>query len=41
MRIGICYFPTDYGIDVRELARASEERGFESLLLHEHTHITT
>jgi probable F420-dependent oxidoreductase len=39
MRIGVFYFPTDYGIDIRELARAAEERGFESLLLPEHTHI--
>ncbi len=39
MQIGVCYFPTDYGIDIRELARAAEERGFESLLLPEHTHI--
>jgi probable F420-dependent oxidoreductase len=39
MRIGVYYFPTDYGIDIRELARAAEERGFESLLLPEHTHI--
>ena len=39
MRIGVCYFPTDYGIDIRELARAVEERGFDSLLLPEHTHI--
>ncbi|MGB6944308.1 MAG: LLM class F420-dependent oxidoreductase [Bryobacteraceae bacterium] len=39
MHIGVCYFPTDYGIDIRELARAAEERGFDSLLLPEHTHI--
>src|SRR5215467_11686530 len=39
MRVGVYYFPTDYGIDVRELARAVEERGFESLLFPEHTHI--
>jgi probable F420-dependent oxidoreductase len=39
MRIGVYYFATDYGIDIRELARAVEERGFESLLLPEHTHI--
>jgi probable F420-dependent oxidoreductase len=39
MRIGVCYFPTDYGIDISELARASEDRGFDSLLLPEHTHI--
>ncbi|HTW64701.1 MAG TPA: LLM class F420-dependent oxidoreductase [Bryobacteraceae bacterium] len=41
MHIGVCYFPTDYGIDIRELARAAEERGFDSLLLPEHTHIPT
>lgn len=39
MHIGVCYFPTDYGIDVAELARASEDRGFHSLLFPEHTHI--
>ena len=39
MRIGLFYFPTDYGIDIRELARAAEDRGFDSLLLPEHTHI--
>src|SRR6201987_4169041 len=39
MRVGLFYFPTDYGIDIRELARAAEERGFESLFFPEHTHI--
>jgi len=39
MRVGLAYFPVDYGIDIRELARAAEERGFESLFLPEHTHI--
>jgi len=39
MRVGVFYFPTDYGIDIGELARALEERGFESLFLCEHTHI--
>lgn len=39
MRIGVFYFPTDYGADIRELAPAVEERGFESLFLPEHTHI--
>jgi len=39
MRVGVFYFPTDYGIDIRELARAAEERGFDSLFLPEHTHI--
>jgi probable F420-dependent oxidoreductase len=41
MKIGVYYFPVDYGIDVSELARAAEQRGFESLLLPEHTHIPT
>lgn len=35
------YFPTDYGIDPRELAKAMEDRGFESLFFPEHTHIPT
>jgi probable F420-dependent oxidoreductase len=39
MRVGLAYFPVDYGIDIRELARAAEERGFESLFVPEHTHI--
>ncbi|MEZ5851912.1 MAG: LLM class F420-dependent oxidoreductase [Hyphomicrobiaceae bacterium] len=39
MRIGVFYFPTDYGIDPGELARALEDRGFESLFVCEHTHI--
>src|SRR5256885_10784727 len=39
MEIGVFYFPVDYGIDIAELARALEERGFESLFVPEHTHI--
>jgi probable F420-dependent oxidoreductase len=39
MRVGAFYFPTDYGIDVAELARALEDRGFDSLYVPEHTHI--
>lgn len=39
MKVGAFYFPTDYGIDISELARALEDRGFESLFLCEHTHI--
>ena len=39
MRVGVFYFPTDYGIKIGELARALEERGFESLFVCEHTHI--
>jgi probable F420-dependent oxidoreductase len=39
MHVGVYYFPTDYGINPGELARALEERGFESLFVCEHTHI--
>ena len=39
MRLGVFYFPTDYGINIAELARALEERGFDSLFVPEHTHI--
>ena len=39
MKIGTYHFPTDYGIDVGELARALEARNFESLFVCEHTHI--
>jgi probable F420-dependent oxidoreductase len=41
MQIGVHMFPTDYAIDVPELAREAERRGFESLFLPEHTHIPT
>jgi len=41
MRVGVVYFPVDYGIDVRELAQAVEARGYESLFFPEHTHIPT
>lgn len=39
MHLGVFIFATDYSIDIRELARALEDRGFESLFLPEHTHI--
>lgn len=39
MRIGVFYFPTDYGIHPGELGSALEARGFESLFVCEHTHI--
>jgi probable F420-dependent oxidoreductase len=39
MKLGAFYFPTDYGMDVRELAGALEDRGFASLFFPEHTHI--
>ncbi len=39
MKFGIGYFPTDDGVDPPTLARMAEERGFESLLFTDHTHI--
>lgn len=39
MKFGISMFPTRYSIGPAELARAVEERGFESLFVPEHTHI--
>jgi probable F420-dependent oxidoreductase len=39
MKYGVVYFPTDQAIRVDDMARAVEERGFESLWLPEHTHI--
>ena len=39
MHLGFTIFPTDDSIAPAELARAAEERGFESLWLAEHSHI--
>ena len=39
MRLGIAIFPADYAIRPDELARAVEERGFESLFFTDHTHV--
>ncbi|NNL86695.1 MAG: LLM class F420-dependent oxidoreductase [Myxococcales bacterium] len=39
MKYGISIFPTDYSATPVEIARATEERGFESLWLPEHSHI--
>src|ERR1700716_3600035 len=39
MKIGGATFVTDDGIDPVSLARAIEERGFDSLVIAEHTHI--
>jgi probable F420-dependent oxidoreductase len=39
VHIGITLFPTDTSIGATRLARAAEERGFESLWIPEHTHI--
>src|SRR6476619_6114149 len=39
MEVGVFYFPTDYGINIAELAKALEDRGFGSLFVPEHSHI--
>jgi probable F420-dependent oxidoreductase len=39
MDFGVVMFPTEYAIPPDELARALEERGFESVWFPEHTHI--
>lgn len=39
MKFGVAIFPTDYSIAPHEVARAAEERGFESIFFPEHTHI--
>jgi probable F420-dependent oxidoreductase len=36
---GVSYFPTDESVEPATLARLAEERGFESVLVTEHTHI--
>ena len=37
MKYGVVIFSTDYAIRPDELAKAVEERGFESLFFPEHT----
>jgi probable F420-dependent oxidoreductase len=39
MHIGVFYFPTEYGMEIAELAQALEARHLESLFVCEHTHI--
>lgn len=39
MKIGILFLATDQATDVATVARAAEERGFESLWVPEHSHI--
>lgn len=39
MEFGLAIFFTDYSISPADLARAAEERGFESLWVAEHSHI--
>jgi probable F420-dependent oxidoreductase len=41
MHLGALIFPTDLSIRPDQLARAMEDRGFESLWVTEHTHIPT
>jgi probable F420-dependent oxidoreductase len=41
MDIGVSMFATDYAMQIDELARETEARGFESLWVPEHTHIPT
>jgi probable F420-dependent oxidoreductase len=39
MKFGVAMFPADFAINVVDLGRAVEDRGFESLFVPEHTHI--
>ena len=39
MHFGVTIFPTEYTLPMVELARATEDLGFESLWVPEHTHI--
>src|SRR6187401_3055545 len=39
MDFAVTMFPADYAMDIPELARESEARGFESLWFPEHTHM--
>ncbi|HVT20012.1 MAG TPA: LLM class flavin-dependent oxidoreductase, partial [Mycobacteriales bacterium] len=39
MHLGISLFATDLTNDIRDVARAAEDAGFESLWVAEHTHI--
>ena len=41
MEVGIIIFDTGYSIAIDELAREAEARGFQALLVPEHTHIPT
>ena len=39
MNFGVAMFPADFAMNVVDLGRAAEERGFESLFLPEHLHV--
>ena len=41
MKYGVAIFPADYAMRPDEVARAAEQRGFESIFFPEHTHIPT
>jgi probable F420-dependent oxidoreductase len=41
MHLGVALFATDLTSDIRDVARAAEGAGFESLFVAEHTHIPT
>ena len=41
MKLGVALFATDLTSDIRDVARAAEDAGFESLFVAEHTHIPT
>ena len=41
MKIGLAYFSTDVSMNLVELAREAESRGFHSIYVPEHTHIPT
>src|SRR6266446_4002746 len=41
MKYGVVIFATDYSIRADELAKATGQRGFESIFFPEHTHIPT
>jgi probable F420-dependent oxidoreductase len=40
-RIALLYFATDRSLPIVEFARAAEQRGFDGIVLPEHTHIPT
>jgi probable F420-dependent oxidoreductase len=41
MRLGVTIFATDLSMEVHDLAREAETRGFDSVWIPEHTHIPT
>jgi probable F420-dependent oxidoreductase len=41
MHVGVSLFATDLTTDIRDVARAAEDAGFESLFVAEHSHIPT